>query len=365
MTALIELSDHLIDLLFRQKRVVLPDFGSFEFHIQPAEILPADNKINPPVYELLFKPYSNNTADLSFADFLILEKSYDPYDAGIKIKAFIYQIRNALEQTGKCYLPNFGTLTKDETGIHFSPIDRLKIARAGHGLPQLDLFPVNRSFNQSQIITNDSQSTFIDNSSEFITSEKNKWITPLIVTFLLLGAGLVGYYFYKMYSVTDSSNRSNTEQVNQSLINHDSLVLSEQGFEDTISTVVPDNDSAAYVHTEQNYSPDPPASDQTVSNETDKNEVEKPKPEETKMNPDVLLTTTEADCAVIVGVMAQKTNVKKLAAHIRKLGYTPFSYVSNGLTRIGAASACDDATIAKTLADMQQINQDAWVYKSR
>ena len=142
-------------------------------------------------------------------------------------------------------------------------------------------------------------------------------------------------------------------------------MLSEQGFEDTISTAVPDNDSAAYVHTEQNYSPDPPAPDQSVSNETDKNEVEKPKPEETKMNPDVLLTTTEADCAVIVGVMAQKTNVKKLAAHIRKLGYTPFSYVSNGLTRIGAASACDDATIAKTLADMQQINQDAWVYKSR
>jgi hypothetical protein len=67
-------------------------------------------------------------------------------------------------------------------------------------------------------------------------------------------------------------------------------------------------------------------------------------------------------CAVIVGV-TNASNVKRLEKTIKKAGYTPFSYISKGLTRVGAACECNQVSIDATMADMQKINADAWLYE--
>lgn len=349
MTALIELSEHLLDLLFRQKMATIPELGTFEFNVLPAELHPAENKLSPPQYELIFKEYSTIRPEMSFVDFLIKEKNYDPYDAEVKVKAFVHMLRNGINTQEKCYLPNFGSFTKTSTGIKFHVTERLKLLKPSMGLPELTLIPLNLEYSPEMIEAVTQPHTFVDTTSEYVSSEKNRWVLPLIVFFLLLGGGLIAYYFYNETKQI-SSNDSLDTSTSVTSTSQDSLILSESGFEDTTSANGVSS-TASPANSAVDVPPTTPPMD-TISTTM-----------QTPMNPDVLLTTTEADCAVIVGVMAQKTNVKKLAAVIRKAGYTPFSYVSKGLTRIGAATACDEKSINKTLADMQKINVDAWVYK--
>ena len=49
---------------------------------------------------------------------------------------------------------------------------------------------------------------------------------------------------------------------------------------------------------------------------------------------------------------------------VKNKGFTPYSYKTKGLTKVGAKCDCDDASIQSTLKAMKKINSSAWVYES-
>jgi cell division septation protein DedD len=352
MTAIVELCSHLLELLFKQKKAIIPEIGTFEFSKVPAELDAQENKILPPYQDLKFYPYSYSGDCISLENFLISEKNYTPEDASTQIKAMSYQLKRGLADYQKVYLPYFGSLVQSDSGISFEPGDDLKTMISVQDPVALHLTPIPRSYQGTEEKTI-GKNTFVDPDSSAVKSEKNRWVLPLIIAFLILGIGLIAFFVYR-------------EQINHTpdLVPVDTLTVSDNtALGDTTlydTTRVTDTANAFVPADTLNSNVPPPADTQnTMSQNTTK--TEEYVPDDSSVHSDMPATTSQ-QCAVIVGVMAQKQNVVKLSHRIRKMGYTPFSYVSKGLTRIGAATACDEESIARTMADMKTISKDAWLY---
>ena len=162
-------------------------------------------------------------------------------------------------------------------------------------------------------------------------------------------------------------------------VNEDSIKLAQSGFVDSTIIEVKDSvsDKAAMVD-EIDY-------DQNLKEEKEISAVEEPikekKAERIKQVPIVKNTAAKTtsvkqdtsedsatpsgkQCAVIVGAMANPDNAKKLARQVKSKGFTPFTFKTKNLTKVGAACNCDSESIETTLEAMKKINSSAWVYES-
>ena len=195
---MVELSEHLLDFVFRQKSAIIPELGTFKFVTTSAKLNFGDNTILPPSQDLVFTESTFEQGDLTLLDFLVKEKGFDPYEANIRIKAYVHQIRSNLRQLGYCYIPGFGTLHLLENGgLKLVAGDKIKAAKPTMGLPELAAIPIAREFAKNQELETQVQGgSFIDNKSDKVTSEKNRWAMQALICFFLLGVGLIAYYFY-------------------------------------------------------------------------------------------------------------------------------------------------------------------------
>jgi len=361
----VELSEHLLDLVFRQKSAIIPELGTFKFVTTSAKMNFGENLLLPPSQTLVFSESTFEQGDLSFLDFLVKEKGFEPYEAGIRIKAYVHQVRNNLKSLNYCYIPGFGTLhLLENEALRFAPGDKIKAIKPTMGLPELTVNPVSREFVRDEHLETEVETTtFIDNRSEKVTSEKNRWAMPALMGFLVLGLILIGYYFY----ISEFKNKDSESTLPVVVLNEDSILLAQGGFVPD-STLVVDSvaDKAAMVKEMDNsYEPE-----NTITPEPTK-EVKKTEKvavvaEETKISAteEASVKTSGKQCAVIVGAMGNPANAKKLEKTVKKSGYTPFSYKSKGLTKVGAACNCDSESIESTLDAMKKINASAWVYES-
>lgn len=360
---MIELSEHLLDLVFRQKSAIIPELGTFKFVSTSAKMDFGENLLYPPTQNLVFTESTFDQGDLSFLDFLVKEKGFDPHEASIRIKAFVYQIRNNFKQLNYSYIPGFGTIHQlDNEALRFTAGDRIKAMKPTMGLPELSIIPIAREFVKDQPLeTGVETTTFIDNRSEKVTSEKNRWVVPSLICFLLLGFGLIAYYLY----VTQFQEQ-NAEMAKRpvTLINEDSMKFVTHGFKDTTAVVDSVSDKEAML-VEIDHTPAKTIADPV---KVSKEQITKVAVvEETSDNADktnASETSVTKQCAVIVGAMGNPANAKKLARTVKSHGYTPYSYKSKGLTKVGAACNCDSESIESTLEDMKKINSSAWVYES-
>lgn len=363
---MVELSEHLLDLVFRQKSAIIPELGTFKFVSTSAKLNFGENVILPPSQSLVFTESTFDQGELTFQDFLVKEKNFDPYEAGIRIKAYVHQIRNNLKQLGYSYIPGFGTLhLLENDGLRFVAGDKIKAAKPTMGLPELAAIPIAREFAKNQELESEVEITsFIDNRSENVTSEKNRWAMPAIFGFLLLGIGLIAYYLYQ----SNYGSNSNTETVTPVAVNEDSIALTTAGFVDT-SYYNPDDSLADKEAIMAEIEKVPEVEEVKISPEKKIKPVEKVKvpPAETKTEvatPDPVIPDSGKICAIIVGAMGNPANAVKLAKTVKNKGYTPYTYKTKGLTKVGAKCDCDESSIQSTLQAMKKINSSAWVYES-
>ncbi len=364
---MVELSEHLLDLVFRQKSAIIPELGTFKFVTTSAKLNFGEHVIFPPSQALVFTESTFEQGELSLLDFLVKEKNFDPYEAGIRIKAYVHQIRNNLKQLGYSYIPGFGTLhLLENDGLKFVAGDKIKAAKPTMGLPELAAIPIAREFAKDQELESEVEITsFIDTRSENVTSEKNRWAMPALICFLLLGIGLIAYYLYQSNYGKDVNN----ETVTPVVVNEDSILLSQGGFVDTSSVNYEDSvtDKAAILDEIEKA----PITDEVKKTALPKKvkSAEKVRvvPTETIDVPDAepVIPDSGKICAVIVGAMGNPDNAVKLARTVKNTGFTPYSYKSKGLTKVGAKCNCDDSSIQSTLKVMKKINSSAWVYKSK
>jgi len=374
----VELSEHLLDLVFRQKSAIIPDLGTFRFVTTSAKLNFGENVLAPPSQTLVFTESTFDQGDLTFLDFLVKEKGFDPYEANIRIKAYVHQIRNNFKQLGYSYIPGFGTLHQLENDtLKFVPGDKIKAIKPTLGLPDLTIKPIAREFVKNEIHETEVPiNSFIDTRSEKVASQKNKWAQPALIAFFLFGISLIAYY---LYTTTYGDNMDEKAIVNIP-VNEDSIKLATSGFVDSTIIEVKDSvsDKAAMVdEIDYDQSLNKVQEVPIVSEPVKEKKVEKTKqvPSIVKTTP-VKTTTVKPDtseeitspsgktCAVIVGAMANPDNAKKLARQVKSKGFTPFTFKTKNLTKVGAACNCDSESIESTLEAMKKINSSAWVYES-
>jgi cell division septation protein DedD len=374
----VELSEHLLDLVFRQKSAIIPDLGTFRFVTTSAKLNFGENVLAPPSQTLVFTESTFDQGDLTFLDFLVKEKGFDPYEANIRIKAYVHQIRNNFKQLGYSYIPGFGTLHQLENDtLKFVPGDKIKAIKPTLGLPDLTIKPIAREFVKNEIHETEVPiNSFIDTRSEKVASQKNKWAQPALIAFFLFGISLIAYYLY----TTSYGDNMDEKAVVAIPINEDSIKLATSGFVDSTIIEVKDSvsDKAAMVdEIDYDQSLNKVQEVPIVSEPVKEKKVEKTKqvPSIVKTTP-VKTTTVKPDtseeitspsgktCAVIVGAMANPDNAKKLARQVKSKGFTPFTFKTKNLTKVGAACNCDSESIESTLEAMKKINSSAWVYES-
>ncbi|MBK6372177.1 MAG: SPOR domain-containing protein [Saprospiraceae bacterium] len=375
---MVELSEHLLDLVFRQKSAIIPDLGTFRFVTTSAKLNFGENVLAPPSQTLVFTESTFDQGDLTFLDFLVKEKGFDPYEANIRIKAYVHQIRNNFKQLGYSYIPGFGTLHLLENDtLKFVPGDKIKAIKPTLGLPDLTIKPIAREFVKNEIHeTEVSINSFIDTRSEKVASQTNKSAQPALIAFFLFGISLIAYYLY----TTSYGDNMDEKAVVAIPINEDSIKLATSGFVDSTIIEVKDSvsDKAAMVdEIDYDQSLNKVQEVPIVSEPVKEKKVEKTKqvPSIVKTTP-VKTTTVKPDtseeitspsgktCAVIVGAMANPDNAKKLARQVKSKGFTPFTFKTKNLTKVGAACNCDSESIESTLEAMKKINSSAWVYES-
>ena len=375
---MVELSEHLLDLVFRQKSAIIPDLGTFRFVTTSAKLNFGENVLAPPSQTLVFTESTFDQGDLTFLDFLVKEKGFDPYEANIRIKAYVHQIRNNFKQLGYSYIPGFGTLHQLENDtLKFVPGDKIKAIKPTLGLPDLTIKPIAREFVKNEILETEVPiNSFIDTRSEKVASQKNKWAQPALIAFFLFGISLIAYYLY----TTSYGDNMDEKAVVAIPINEDSIKLATSGFVDSTIIEVKDSvsDKAAMVdEIDYDQSLNKVQEVPIVSEPVKEKKVEKTKqvPSIVKTTP-VKTTTVKPDtseeitspsgktCAVIVGAMANPDNAKKLARQVKSKGFTPFTFKTKNLTKVGAACNCDSESIESTLEAMKKINSSAWVYES-
>lgn len=375
---MVELSEHLLDLVFRQKSAIIPDLGTFRFVTTSAKLNFGENVLAPPSQTLVFTESTFDQGDLTFLDFLVKEKGFDPYEANIRIKAYVHQIRNNFKQLGYSYIPGFGTLHQLENDtLKFVPGDKIKAIKPTLGLPDLTIKPIAREFVKNEIHETEVPiNSFIDTRSEKVASQKNKWAQPALIAFFLFGISLIAYYLY----TTSYGDNMDEKAVVAIPINEDSIKLATSGFVDSTIIEVKDSvsDKAAMVdEIDYDQSLNKVQEVPIVSEPVKEKKVEKTKqvPSIVKTTP-VKTTTVKPDtseeitspsgktCAVIVGAMANPDNAKKLARQVKSKGFTPFTFKTKNLTKVGAACNCDSESIESTLEATKKINSSAWVYES-
>jgi len=362
----VELSEYLIDLVFRQKTAIVPELGTFKFVSAPAKMNFGENTLYPPSQHLIFTESTFEQGEVSFQDFLVREKGFDPHEAAIRIKAYVHQIRNNLSTLGYSYIPGFGTLhLLENEALRFTPGDKIKAMKPTLGLPELKVVPVSREFvKDDSLLTEVEATTFIDNRSEKVTSEKNRWAVPALITFVLLGLGLIAYYVY----ITEIREPDNVPEARSTVADED-MMLADHGFEPVV-TEDSISDKAAMTseiehHTSSGYTPDDDIAVTQPAVEEKKEVRPEPSKEKEVEKPQAAEPASEGKiCAVIVGAMANPDNARRLARQVRKAGFQPYSFKSKGLTKVGASCNCDTESIESTLEAMKKINAAAWVYES-
>lgn len=382
---MIELSEYLLDLIFRQKSAVIPEIGSFQFVTKHAQILFGENTLLPPSQHLEFRESTHEGEGMKFVDFLINEKQFEPYEASIRIKAFTHQIKNTIRQHGYCYIPGLGTLHSREDGtLRFAPGDTIKALKPTLGLPTLTITPIAREFTriaptEDEVVAE----TFIDTRSEHVVSSRSRWVTPALLGFLFLGLGLIGYYIYQTNYAGIKDEDEETKVVLPK-INEDSILLANHGFLDSSQVqgyqpddTVPDQEGileeiaqSPGQTTTVTSVPAPATTSPVSASKPAEPVVQKPVVVEKPATPDPVENTPTPDtpaktakCAIIVGAMGNKNNANKLVQRVEAAGFTPFTHYSKGLTKVGADCDCDQASVQRTLAAMKKISPGAWVYK--
>lgn len=374
---MVELSELLIDLIFKQKSASVPELGTFEFVANPARIHFGENVIFPPSQQLVFTDSKEDAGEVSFTEFLVQEKGFDEHEALIRVKAYVHKIKENLDTLGYSYLPGLGTLHRSEDAqMEFTPGDKIKAMKPTLGLPEINVEPIAREYVNPESLVEEAEKTVAIQGDEDDKKQRKSWVLPVVLAFVLLGLGIAGYFLYKMQSNTDQTsvvNQTETQSDTQEVLDDQTSNIPSTG-DNNLNGMSNDGQSE--------YQPDDAVTDNTIP-ETNTSVVPKTEPSPENASPaseePVKQTKTKEKkavkpledtphtgkgCAVIVGVMSKPENARRLAQVIKKAGFEPFSYTSKGLTRVGASCNCDDQSIDSTLRLMKKINADAWIYES-
>jgi nucleoid DNA-binding protein len=191
--ALMNIADHISQLLYRFQCVTVPGFGAFLAETISANIHESNQTFYPPKKVISFNPHLKNNDGLLANHISVTEKmSYE--QATVTIEKAIFSWKSELENNRHLSLKNIGELRlNQENNLVFEPSNHLNYLTASFGLSSFVSPSIKREFSIAK-------TEEIEEVIYQIPTENRRYLNPYLkyaaVFILSLGATGFGYKSY-------------------------------------------------------------------------------------------------------------------------------------------------------------------------
>ena len=198
--ALMNIANHISQLLYRFQCVTVPGFGAFLAETIPANIQESNQTFYPPRKVISFNSHLKNNDGLLANHISISEKiSYDQAVVAIENGVFLW--KSELENNRFLLLKNIGELRlNQENNLVFEPSNHLNYLTASFGLSSFVSPLIKREVAINRIETQKEVAVFQIEKEEEQKTESKRYLNPYLkyaaVFLLSLGATGFGYKTY-------------------------------------------------------------------------------------------------------------------------------------------------------------------------
>lgn len=327
-----ELSKDIVTVLMKEGQVSLPALGTFSLQTAAANITLIDNQATPPSAKAEFNPNLTMDDGRLFRH-LTLNRGYGEELAFEKIGQLEASITEALAEGKMVHLTGLGRVFRDHSGeLRFNAGDE-NLSRDHFGLPNIPITPILR---QEKV----ADPTPLNRSARTprTTSTNPEWLTAAWLwiqrqIWYIAGATIILFLLGLWY-------------------------IQQREASPTVATTDPPTSILPRERT--NVSPPPPAEPSTPAPAaTTPSTTTTPPAVNTPPPPPASGQTAR----IAVGRYGRQANVDKMVRRISEAGYTPYTQIENGLTRVGIQyEYSSDAELDRALAGIRRrFTQDAFV----
>lgn len=189
------LTHYISDLLFRYECVIIPGFGAFLTHQNPAYINRIDHTFHPPSKRVSFNRQLQ-TNDGLLANYVASAEKI-PYEAALnKIRNFSYSLNNTLKKEKKIDFGSIGSFLYNQEGnVEFLPNEHKNFASESFGLSTFTLSEIQRSEAVKPVFDlTSTEKTSLSTNAKPKTAAYLKYAAVAATTLLLAGFGGMKWY---------------------------------------------------------------------------------------------------------------------------------------------------------------------------
>lgn len=182
-------------LLLRNQQIVIPGFGSFAIHQQPAQLNSITGELSPPLQEIKFNRNQQDD-DGVLADYLVKRSKMSRADALEAINKFAGEAKKEIDEKGELLLEGLGKLILERSGnfafnlddtLHqrekFAELPRLKVPAR----PQAMTPPAPSPVRPAPTVSAPKPPVVR------VERRRRKWWIPAAILLVLAGLGAAGY----------------------------------------------------------------------------------------------------------------------------------------------------------------------------
>ncbi len=382
-------NDYLKKLLYQYDCVVVPELGAFLTHYQPAAFTETSGLYLPPRKRVAFNE-ALRFDDGILANYIMLHEPVTREDAQKFIGAFVSQLRQQIEATGRFEIEGVGTFTHNDEGrLQFDPSLRHNFFGESFGMSAVSVQLVNRQPQIEPVL----DAIPVTALGPVLVRDEDTILTPYRparpywrVAAIAMLVGSLGVFSYfsvinpgqPLQSSLDPANLlrvsasfferlTNTNKVTQPVV---TPKLIPAPIAETKPVTALPAEPVAVTPTEVIVKPEAASAELKVKLEvasTPKSEVSE------KIAAPVTVVKqirTAPQYTVIAGVFLSKRNALKLKRQLRKAGYDDAFVIMPGagqkeLYKVAAVgSSVRDEAVATMAAINELAGTESWIYKN-
>ena len=191
---------YLKKLLYQYDCVVVPELGAFLTHYQPASFSESSGLYLPPRKRVAFNE-ALRLDDGILANYIMLHEPVSREEAQRYIGAFVNELRQELEQTGRFELDGIGAFSRNDEGrLQFEPSLRHNFFGEAYGMSAIPAAALDRQSTPEPVLEAVPATTVgpvrvPDDEPLFEPVRRSRSVWRVAAAVLLVGAlGLISYY---------------------------------------------------------------------------------------------------------------------------------------------------------------------------
>jgi hypothetical protein len=351
----IELQRHIEILLLSNDCVIVPDFGGFITHAEPARYDASDKLFLPPLRTLGFNP------QLRMNDSVLAQSYVEAYDLSYpealrRIENEVAELKGCLESEGHYFLEDLGELIVNQEGNYeFNPCESGILSPELYGLESFSFKRLKDNGFAEEIRlpkTTAEEAPFPQTTSdepqllEFTDDEDNDRIISIKLSWVrnavAIAAAVVAFFFL----ATPVTNSNLGTEAMSHLQNNILYKLIPQ--DTTLPAIVEPVDAET-------------AAKSTVAKETVSEESVAPKSTDQTAN-----QSKGTTYCIIVASQVKQSNAEQYVEKLKEQGYpNAYVYINNNVVRVVSEEFNTEAEAYSALKkmNMQEEFYGAWVYK--